>query len=512
VTVKSPRAVAEQPIAVTTPLQETLDQDTRTAQLPAVIEVHNPPSLQEPVTVGPVVPSDRPLLMFSPAEIDIIKHTYMPGASDDELSVFIKVCVSRQLNPFTRQIYAIKRSTYRDGGYVEVWQHQTSIDGFRLVANRTGRYRGQTTPLFCGRDGAWVEAWLHEYPPEASKVGVLRAEFDAPIYAIALWREYVQTKRGGEVTAMWAKMPSVMLAKVAEALALRKAFPEELSGLYTTDEMGQADNGADDHREKRRRSTAQPAAVDNPYAGVDAIDPADPATFPAELCLNLPLFGSPPDPARNKKGSFGGYGRKPLREVPYDLLTNAWRWYGTKLDEHRALAPDHKDRLTPEVEHRMAVMRATIPMVIAWHDREQGKLPLGGDSADREGKASAAFPFPAPAAGVEPEASMPPEAPLTEPQLQQMLHEIIHHPFFPAPALAWFQRQIGNAKWTTTTALGLAIGMARILAAIGDELAVARDERQRKEIESLLQEGSTYKLDKLTRIRDQLRASHPTGG
>lgn len=191
------------------------------------------------VTHLAVVP-ERPvsMLQFTPEQSQIIRDMCASGASESEFAFLMEIAKARGMNPLLKQIYFVKRWDNQKGR--EVWAAQVGIDGFRSIAERTGLYDGQDEPEYGPLNPKGQPKW--------AKVKVYKKGVPRPFVATAYWAEFVQTKKDGTPTKFWADMPMNQLAKCAESLALRKGFPEELGGLHTPEEMGQADNERDPRR------------------------------------------------------------------------------------------------------------------------------------------------------------------------------------------------------------------------------------------------------------------------
>lgn len=178
---------------------------------------------------------------FLPSDkIDLLKRTIAKGATNDEFALFLAQVERMRLDPFAGQIFAVKRDVWDPETRTKKPQMsiQVGVAGLELIAQRTGEFQGFDGPYWCGPDGQWTDVWLSTDPPAAAKVGVYRQGFVKPLYGIALWREYVQNKANGEPAALWKSKPTIMIAKCAESLALRKAFQAEIGNIYTTEEMG----------------------------------------------------------------------------------------------------------------------------------------------------------------------------------------------------------------------------------------------------------------------------------
>lgn len=167
---------------------------------------------------------------FTAQQLAALKQIGLQDAPEGDLMVFFHQCKRTGLDPFVRQIYMIPRWSSKGTR----WTIQTGIDGFRLTAERSKVYAGSQEKWEFATDGTLYSATVVVYKMiEGQK---------CPFQATAHYAEYCQKNKEGNPSGTWATLPMTMLAKCAEAKALRKAFPQDLSGLYTAEEMAQAEN------------------------------------------------------------------------------------------------------------------------------------------------------------------------------------------------------------------------------------------------------------------------------
>lgn len=158
-----------------------------------------------------------------------------PEASEAELSIFTHLVNRTQLDPYGRQIIMIKKFDSQNRVYR--WSTMTTIDGLRLLADRTGTYApGHDTIFKYNDDDGKTLKSATCYVKKL--VGEIWHEFGTE----AMYSEYVQRGRDGNITAIWRQLAHPMTAKCSEALSLRRGWPAELSGLYIKEEMDQADD------------------------------------------------------------------------------------------------------------------------------------------------------------------------------------------------------------------------------------------------------------------------------
>ena len=195
---------------------------------------------------------------YSSRQLALIQRTVAADCNKDEFDLFVEVARRVGLDPFRRQIYAVVYN--KDKADKRKMSIITGIDGFRAVAGRNRDYRpddaepdfrydaalkGPNNPL--GLERAMVRCFKMSPNGEwHAVVGVAYWDEFAPLKEIWEYDE-AQGKRAPSGRfelapgSKWTTMPRVMLAKCAEAQALRRGWPEDLSGVYAPEEMDRAE-------------------------------------------------------------------------------------------------------------------------------------------------------------------------------------------------------------------------------------------------------------------------------
>lgn len=173
------------------------------------------------------------IVEFTSEKKELLRKTLCKSlTSNNEMELFLHTCTRLGLDPFLKQIYAVKRG--------DTMTIQTGIDGYRLIAERSGRYMPGKEPSFAyDKEGRLFSATSY-----VKKLGPDNQWHE--IACTAIYTEYAPIYQG-KVSGMWKDKGHLMLAKCAESAALRRAFPAEMSGVYTDDEMEQADNQLNKH-------------------------------------------------------------------------------------------------------------------------------------------------------------------------------------------------------------------------------------------------------------------------
>lgn len=173
---------------------------------------------------------------YTPQEVELIKNTIATGSTDNELKLFLYQAKRTQLDPLAGQLHFTKYNT-KSGPKVSFI---TSIDGYRLIAERTGQYAGNDDYSFNDNKSQYEVLKSGDKRPLTATATVYRLVHGerVPFTSTVVWDSYYPGPNKGFI---WDKMPFLMLGKCAEAIALRKAFPQELGGLYTSEEMDQSE-------------------------------------------------------------------------------------------------------------------------------------------------------------------------------------------------------------------------------------------------------------------------------
>lgn len=175
-------------------------------------------------------------------DADTVKNFLTNGngqVSDKEVAMYVQLCKSQQLNPFLKEAYLIKYSNNTPASIV------VSKDAFIKRAEAHPQYDGMKSGIIVmNKEGKVTEREGAFRLPNESVVGgwarVFRKDKKTETYDSVSYEEYAVKDSNGNINTMWRTKPATMIQKVAEVHALRKAFPERLSGMYVEEETDRA--------------------------------------------------------------------------------------------------------------------------------------------------------------------------------------------------------------------------------------------------------------------------------
>lgn len=249
-------------------------------------------------------------LSFTETELQAIREEYCAGATNTQFTNFITYCSARNLYPGKQVYFQVRPSREYDPDthttvFVKKAYYVTSIDAFRLTAQRSGEYRGQGEPTWIYLDDSGAPTLESKVPlpipgqtlprmPWAARASVFRTNFVGPVVATARFEAYAvynKDKQGSwSLSSMWARRGPEQLLKCAESLALRQAFPEELAGLYTEDELAKHEPDEEVPEQKSevtaKAPEAQQAAVQ--AAEVPVVNHEAATEFVASVAVTAP--------------------------------------------------------------------------------------------------------------------------------------------------------------------------------------------------------------------------------
>ena len=193
-----------------------------------------------------------------------------------DLAIFRHHCQRTGLDPFARQIYLIGRNAKEGDRWVKKYTIQVGVEGSRVLGDRVAAARGDSIeheePLWADANGVWHDVWVSDEPPVAAKYTIVKNGKRNTV--TVMYREFVQTVRGGGPNSMWAKMPCNQLAQCAEVQAWKKVYPNDFAGLVAHG-AATPDEGRAAERADARRVTVDeivPADVSPPEPDADDTD------------------------------------------------------------------------------------------------------------------------------------------------------------------------------------------------------------------------------------------------